>query len=466
MIDGPTSIMATVDFGSSKSNKSRKKEACDIRVERKRELDRLAQRATRERTKNRIAFLEQKLASLESCDRQGEITNLTKMIDDLRGDNMRLQGALSKMRFAINEALDGAEGVGTTSTSNLARTETVHSSSDSGTPRHESMSTADSDVIDLPTQPSPSIIPEAVPLSNSVRPPQMTSTTIAGTMNSLGDGFGMQMMHQMVPFYDQPSAEFMQYSMSAPSPFSFHMAMPTNTGITVAEDIQKWYVSNDAFISCIDSVKAQRASNQELDLHVPFKAAMFGWESVGNEAFHPVWAAIRRVDQEVFGTWTSKAQRVALMYVCQTLLQYRENPTKDNLARVPPWFRPRPAQEKVQHPAVIDFLVWPGLRDRLVFEHDKYTRTGDFSAAFVGNFNFDWPFGDEQIMSIDDQGRCHVSKTFLDYAYDFRNWTMRPEFFKQFPEMKHDIPEFKRANGMEAAAMGPFQHQTGWTPAM
>jgi hypothetical protein len=32
-----------------------------------------------------------------------------------------------------------------------------------------------------------------------------------------------------------------------------------------------------------------------------------------------------------------------------------------------------------------------------------------------------------------------VSKIFLEYAYNFKNWTMRPGFFKKFPEMQHDI---------------------------
>jgi len=126
--------------------------------------------------------------------------------------------------------------------------------------------------------------------------------------------------------------------------------------------------------------------------------------------------------------------------VCQTLIQYRENPTKENLIRVPVFLRPRPSQEKIQHPAVIDFLVWPGLRDRLVFEHKKYTSTGAFSAAFVENFNFHWPYSDQEMFAYSPvHNRYEVSKIFLDYAYNFKNWTMKPGFFKKFPEMQHDI---------------------------
>ncbi|OAL29656.1 hypothetical protein AYO22_02070 [Fonsecaea multimorphosa] len=86
----------------------------------------------------------------------------------------------------------------------------------------------------------------------------------------------------------------------------------------------------------------------------------------------------------------------------------------------------------------------PGLRDRLVFEHKKYTSTGDFSAAFVENFNFYWPYSDRDIFAYNPvQNRYEVSKIFLEYAYNFKNWTMKPSFFKKFPEMQHDIAAFE-----------------------
>ena len=443
--------------------KTRKRESNDTRAERKRELDRLAQRATRERTKNRIAFLEQKLASLESCDRQGEISNLTKIIDNLRNDNMRLQSAMLKMRFAINEALDGVEGASSQSQDTLrpcgcsssakcsCQTNGTSASPEGDTVRHGSFSsTADSDVIELP----PETVQQAPPDISTTQP---MMNGMASEMASLEDFFGFNgavSLPVMNTIYDMPNPEFMQWQQPMASPFDYRMPVPPNNQLTVAKDVEKWHVSDGAFINCMDSVKKGQGSNFALNLHVPFRAAIFGWETVGEDANHPVWAALRRVDQQVFGTWTSKAQRIALMYVCQTLLQFRENPTKENLARVPKWFRPRPAQDKVQHPAVIDFLIWPGMRDRLVFEHDKYTRTGEFSAAFVNNFNFHWPYTEREIYTFNPTSQAYeVSNIFLEYAYDFKNWTMKPEFFRKFPEMQHDVPAF---GGQE------FNHQM-WT---
>ena len=44
--------------------------------------------------------------------------------------------------------------------------------------------------------------------------------------------------------------------------------------------------------------------------------------------------------------------------------------------------------------------------------------------------------------------RYEVSKVFLEYAYDFKNWTMKAEFFKKFPEMQHDVPAYNVNGGM------------------
>ena len=431
-----------MDTGTAKP-KTRKRESNDTRAERKREIDRLAQRAIRERTKNRIAFLEQKLASLESCDRQGEISNLTKIIDNLRNDNMCLQSAMRKMRFAINEALDGVEGASSQSQDTprpcgcSCQTNGTSGSPEGDTVRHGAFSsTAESDFIELPPETAQQAPPD-------ISTTQSMMNGMASGMTSLEGFFGSNgavPVSVMNTIYDMPNPEFMQWQQLTFSPLDYRMRVTGNSEVTVAKDVEKWNVLNRAFAKCMDSVQKGPASNFAPHLHVPCRVAIWGWDSVGEDANHPIWAALRSVDQRVFGSWTYKAQRIALICVYQTLLQYRGNPTKENLARVPKWFRPRPAQDKVQHPVAVDFLIWPGMRDRFVFEHDNYTRTGEFSAAFVNNFNFHWPHTEEAICTFSPTSQTYeLSQIFLEYVYDFKNWTMKPDFFRKFPEMQHDV---------------------------
>lgn len=337
--------------------KSRRRDTDDSRAERKRIQDRLAQRATRERTKNRIAYLEQRLSSLEAGDKHGEITNLTSVIDTLRNDNNRLRNALIKMRTVIDQAVLSVEnkneiqagtrpcGCSSKATCTCQQGtfgETPSAKFDDSTSRfgrHSVSSMGTSDATD------------------GINGNSADLNTDLDQGNNLQDFFDLSPSTLLEMFEFGPPSGYNGWQSQTPSPFDYRFPS-ADTATKVAPDFDKWEVSNGAFINCLDCVKKRTASTSTLDMHVPFKAAIWGWENVGPEAQHPIWSALRQVDQRVFGTWTSKAQRIALMYVCQTLIQWREDPTKENLDRVPAFLRPRPSQEKIQHPAVIDFLIW------------------------------------------------------------------------------------------------------------
>lgn len=328
-----------MDAPTPPKSKPRRRDTDENRAERKRIQDRLAQRATRERTKNRIAYLEERLSSLEAGDKQGEIASLTRIIDNLRQDNNRLRNALVKMRTNIDQAIlktedearnnpSGPKTCGCDVQADCSCGQPVYTENHTyatNSNRQNSIST-ESDATEIVQ--SHNLDPHAdTPAPNSEG---------GGHFTGLEDLFDFSPSSLLEAFELGPTG----WNASSPSPFDYHFPQPQNV-TRVAPDVDKWHVSNGAFVACLDSVKHREASTSTLDLHVPFKAAIWGWDSVGTEAQHPVWAALRQVDQRVFGTWTSKAQRIALMYVCQTLIQYREHPTKENLDRVPVFLRPR-----------------------------------------------------------------------------------------------------------------------------
>ena len=332
-----------METATPRPSKSRQRDTDGTRIERKRIQDRLAQRATRERTKNRIAFLEQRLQSLEASDKQGEISSLTRIIDDLRNDNHRLRNALVKIRSAVDQTVSTTEdhcdgrklwkACGCSTDLNCSCRTTLRSTSetnlDHASPsvpnnqgqRHESTSTEASDVSEVVHGNLGLCQPDTV-----------------GGLNGPETFFDFN-PDALLEMFEMGTTSPNAWDPATPSPFDFRL--PASETVKTAPDVDKWHVSNGAFIHALNSVKKRVVSNLQLDLHVPFKAAIWGWDNVGPEAQHPVWLALRQVDQRVFGSWRSKAQRIALMYVCQTLMQYRENPTRENLARVPHFLRPR-----------------------------------------------------------------------------------------------------------------------------
>ena len=78
----------------------------DAQINRKRELDRIAQRMSRERSRNRILFLEEKLRSLEALDSGSQTSRLLNTIENLRTNNAELTSSLMKIRFIVDRVLE------------------------------------------------------------------------------------------------------------------------------------------------------------------------------------------------------------------------------------------------------------------------------------------------------------------------------------------------------------------------
>jgi len=92
--------------------------------------------------------------------------------------------------------------------------------------------------------------------------------------------------------------------------------------LPLAADVEKWNVSDSAFLQALELCRTTTQTDPILDPDVPVKAILWGWHTVdAAQRHHPVWQALRQVDERVFGTWTSKAQKIAMMYVCQLMMQ-------------------------------------------------------------------------------------------------------------------------------------------------
>ena len=93
----------------------------------------------------------------------------------------------------------------------------------------------------------------------------------------------------------------------------------------------------------------------------------------------------------------------------------------------------------------------------MVFSHKRYTSTGDFSASYVSNVRFHWPFSDNQIFTFDAENKVYrLSALFEKYASELNNWTMDEAFFETYAEMRHDIPSSNRGGERELEAWFDF----------
>ena len=91
-------------------NDGQRRKASSSTVARKRESDKLAQRASRERTRHRLAYLEAKVELLEATDRPKQITGLLTQIEELREENTRLQALILKVQTLTQDFNISATG--------------------------------------------------------------------------------------------------------------------------------------------------------------------------------------------------------------------------------------------------------------------------------------------------------------------------------------------------------------------
>lgn len=75
------------------------------RRERKRAIDREAQRSLREKTKTHIAELERTIQILRDQDRSGATADLLSEIDSLRAENERLQNTIDSVKSVLGNEL-------------------------------------------------------------------------------------------------------------------------------------------------------------------------------------------------------------------------------------------------------------------------------------------------------------------------------------------------------------------------
>ena len=88
----------------------------------------------------------------------------------------------------------------------------------------------------------------------------------------------------------------------------------------------------------------------------------------------------------------------------------------------------------------VDFFAWPTLRDRLVQNHTTVFQTGELSRCYSRYVRFDWPFAFEDTFFHDERTNTHYpSPLFEHYHGDLKYWTVDPQFYEKFPEMRSDI---------------------------
>ncbi|KAH8422474.1 DUF3425 domain-containing protein [Aspergillus melleus] len=123
--------------------------------------------------------------------------------------------------------------------------------------------------------------------------------------------------------------------------------------------------------------------------------------------------------------------------------------------------RQRPSQIRIIHKPLIDFIVWPGLRERLVlFPHQHCS--AKFWNLFWHCFRFDWPYTlEDACLQHSQSGLYQFSGTFTHHFFDLQRWRMTSSFVEEFPDLEPDVNVVPSVSGSASPAMDEEGFLTG-----
>ncbi|KAK1713383.1 uncharacterized protein BDZ83DRAFT_589335, partial [Colletotrichum acutatum] len=171
------------------------------------------------------------------------------------------------------------------------------------------------------------------------------------------------------------------------------------------------------------------------------RALIEGWDVAAKfQPLSDLWIKLRRVDELCFQA-CPRTERLAILWMVSLQLRYHSNPTTKRRDKLPPWYWKRPSQ-KIPHSYAINLFVWPGVRERFVFEQHKYC-DNQFWKSFARNFRLLWPSDFQHTYAKNfTTGLYEMLQSFEQSISDINIWTMTEDFFNRYPEFRADIPPF------------------------
>lgn len=145
-------------------------------------------------------------------------------------------------------------------------------------------------------------------------------------------------------------------------------------------------------------------------------------------------------------TWfddiTGLPEKVAVCYIMYGVLRWQTYPTKENFYLLPEMLRPCPSQITIPHPTWIDHLPWPEMRDKIVrgqLDHYRFSRL--WFESFTEGLSVNWPYsGTTCLANTGKDGQEEICPAFMEHISRLESWTLGPQFFNNFPELRGTAP--------------------------
>ncbi|KAH7384422.1 hypothetical protein DE146DRAFT_225034 [Phaeosphaeria sp. MPI-PUGE-AT-0046c] len=393
---------------------------------RKRANDREAQRAIRERTKNQIDRLNQRIRDLENQQPYHDLQVVLREKEAIQAENAdirrRLEGAMSiiqpilKTAGGLNELAAAAERSPLPAPPNqhqhhrdapvlpsdqrqfhaalqdlAVASPTNGADSPAGTdPGRPWMYHGEGPTSHMRRYSNDS------PRFEVARPPQMQAPDMPFD-ERLGVDFLLENNQRRVVDPNLPPPELPQpYNVSSSSHAQYapnlaaHLTLPRNTQPTCPLDV--------ILIDFLQDRQARAAEGVPIKtlvgpLYPNFTSLVYPERIVESHPLSQLFTDILRTFPDICG----KPEQVAIVFIMFLVMRWQIEPSQENYDRLPHWVTPRPSQLFVGHPCWFDHLPWPKLRDRLC-EVKPFTSFENFFIPFTTTVSLNWPYEPQDVL--------------------------------------------------------------------
>jgi hypothetical protein len=309
---------------------------------RKRELDRRCQRVARERTKNRIAYLEGLVDDFRKSDSSGQVTTLMNQLSDVAKERDTLARTLQGIQNSIQtqQSLIKGEIKGTSD----------KNSSDSPTHSNDNFERFDDETTVDPATNFPPHLGEKSPSLTS--PIDMRFPyKFENTQNE-----PLLMQRHELPLHTrnvdafEPGEAFINDDAAANHGIHQDPIIPrieegcecsANTAASGKRTVNRWRFANEVLTKPTRTNADLERFEDVMEEDAPVRALIEGWPAVERMyggVLPPTWTKLRQIDEVIFGTCNVR-ERLAVMRLMHRLMRFHTNRQKKSL--VPAWFLKR-----------------------------------------------------------------------------------------------------------------------------
>ncbi|KAH7141489.1 hypothetical protein B0J13DRAFT_676429 [Dactylonectria estremocensis] len=434
---------------SSSTVTQSKPETATTRQLKKRELDRRAQRLSRERTKSRIANLERLVEDFQGKETDGQVKALAKSLQTVTKERDAALALLRNLGFSISHHLSTSQDV-TTTDSTMGpcdpKPRGTVLDNPTETPMDNLVDSVGSQLTDrtdgiMPAQiasPEPACSLQELGFSPASHSPP--DAVLSLTDDPMDDLFSDLCQPENIFDSVQPA----DVDLISPAPMPGCGCHPSSRALGSSESLNLWRFANEVLTPSHELGRDDADFDEEWQDDLPVRAVVDGWPSIEAKLgrLPSLWRKLRPIDDVVFHG-CGKAERIAMLKLMHDLLLYHSEPSTERRAKIQPWYLERPSQA-ISHSYAINFFAWPGIRERFVFY--QHTYCGNiFWRLFSSSLRLLWPYEFRDTYSLNvETGHYNISDAFKQRVDDINAWTMTEQIFEQWPEFYSDIPAFAR----------------------